>query len=302
MRYTRFHSIKVGCVDVNRHCFRLSLSASFSTSHRAIAASSPLKTLAAAEEPNAEVVQQPTSQHSQHGSAHQQVLHRPLDQPAQQPRDDDQVVSDIERELEQEHQRQQQLVVSAAMQAMGALPPNAVFKVPAAPLDMVNAIRNCNGTCSQRKQKTLDSDEAAVQEEWDAIPHETSAPSSGASALPAQASAAAQLAAAISYDEALAALAAADMSAAVPSVVLYEPPTSCFGRLLHCFGRPSLHIENAANELQLPFLLALTPYDRYPSFVMLIYCCMLSTAFNDTVQVERHACVHHHHVLLQNYR
>ncbi len=137
----------------------------------------------------------------------------------------------------------------------------------------MNAIPNNNGSCVQRKQKTLDSDEAAVQEEWDAIPHETSAPSSGASALPAQASAVA-LAAALSYDEALAALAAADMSAAVPSVVLYEPPTSCFGRLLHCFGRPSLHIEDAANELQLPFLLALTPYDRYRSLLPLICCCI----------------------------
>jgi hypothetical protein len=118
-----------------------------------------------------------------------------------------------------------------------------------------------NDSPLQRKQKVLDQDEAAVQEEWDAIPHESSALRSGASALPAHASAAAQLTATMSYDEALAALAAADMSAAVPRVVMYEAPTSCFGRLLHCFNRPSLHIQNAEDELQLPFLLALTPYD-----------------------------------------
>jgi hypothetical protein len=51
------------------------------------------------------------------------------------------------------------------------------------------------------------------------------------------------------------------MSAAAPRVVLYEAPASCFGRLLRCFGRPTLHIQNADEELQLPFLLALTPYD-----------------------------------------
>ena len=115
----------------------------------------------------------------------------------------------------------------------------------------------------QRKQKTLDRDEAAVQEEWDAIPHETPALSSGASAAAGEAAAAAvQPVATISYDDALAALAAADMSAAAPSVVLYEAPASCLGRLLHCFSRPSLHIQNAEEELRLPFLLALTPFDR----------------------------------------
>jgi hypothetical protein len=124
----------------------------------------------------------------------------------------------------------------------------------------------------QRKQKVLDQDEAAVQEEWDAIPQESSAVRSGASVFPAHASAAAQLTATMSYDEALAALAAADMSAAVPRVVMYEAPTSCFGRLLHCFNRPSLHIQNAEGELQLPFLLALTPYDGYDSLFALLMC------------------------------
>ena len=107
----------------------------------------------------------------------------------------------------------------------------------------------------QRKQKVLDVDEAAAQEEWDAIADE--APS-GAPALSAS-----QVPSTISYDEAVAALTAVDMSAAVPRVVLYEAPASCFGRLLQCFSRPSLHIQNAEEELQLPFLLALTPFDGY---------------------------------------
>ncbi len=100
-----------------------------------------------------------------------------------------------------------------------------------------------------------------MQEEWDAIPLETSARASAAAAPTSDTPPAVST---ISYDDALASLAAADMSAAVPRVVLYEAPASCFGRLLHCFGRPSLHIQNADEELQLPFLLALTPYDGCP--------------------------------------
>ncbi len=101
----------------------------------------------------------------------------------------------------------------------------------------------------------LDADEAAAQEEWDAIPDEAPCNSAAASVS--------QPPATISYDEALSALAAVDMSAAIPRVVLYEAPASCFGRLLQCFSRPSLHIQNAEEELQLPFLLALTPFDGY---------------------------------------
>ncbi len=52
-----------------------------------------------------------------------------------------QVADDIQRELELQHQRQQQEVVSAAMQAMGALPPNAVFKVCAY---LPSACPSCN--------------------------------------------------------------------------------------------------------------------------------------------------------------
>ena len=114
---------------------------------------------------------------------------------------------------------------------------------------------------SQRKQKVLDQDEAAVQEEWDAIPLESSARplvAAVAAAAPVDASPFAT----ISYDDALAALAAVDMSSAAARVVLYEAPASCFGRLLHCLSRPSLHIQNAEEELRLPFLLALTPFDR----------------------------------------
>lgn len=99
-----------------------------------------------------------------------------------------------------------------------------------------------------------------MQEEWDAIPLEDSARSSSASAVSASAAAAPQPSA-ISYDDALAALVAVDMSAAAARAVVYEAPASCFGRMLHCFSRPSLQIQNADEELRLPFLLALTPFD-----------------------------------------
>ncbi len=49
----------------------------------------------------------------------------------QEPAADQQIVDDLQREMDLQYQRQQQEVVSAAMQAMGALPPNAVFKVTA---------------------------------------------------------------------------------------------------------------------------------------------------------------------------
>ncbi len=219
--------------------------------------------------------------------------------PVQEPRpDDQQVVDDIQRELELQYQRQQQDVVSAAMQAMGALPPNAVFKVPAAALPLLARFSLCSFSDArwQRKQKTLDRDEAAVQEEWDAIPHETSARPSATSAAAGEASAAAvQPVATISYDDALAALAAADMSAAAPSVVLYEAPASCFGRLLHCFSRPSLHIQNAEEELLLPFLLALTPFDRYACLCVFL---LLRSTLTLALQFQRHAHGHDRHVLL----
>jgi hypothetical protein len=111
----------------------------------------------------------------------------------------------------------------------------------------------------------LDQDEAAVQEEWDSIPDESTALSSdaGASASPAEVAATTSSRPTISYDEALKALAGSDMSAMVPKVVLYEAPSSCFGLLLHCFSRPTLHIRNSDDELLLPFLLALTPFDGY---------------------------------------
>jgi hypothetical protein len=101
-----------------------------------------------------------------------------------------------------------------------------------------------------------------VQEEWDAIPLESSDRPSGTIAGAAEAAAAAQPLLTVSYDEALAQLAAADMSDAAARVVLYEAPASCFARILHCFSRPSLQIQNAEEELRLPFLLALTPFDR----------------------------------------
>jgi hypothetical protein len=123
----------------------------------------------------------------------------------------------------------------------------------------------------------LDQDEAAVQEEWDAIPLESSARPSVAAVAAASADAApvdASPFATISYDDALAALAAVDMSSAAARVVLYEVPASCFGRLLHCLSRPSLHIQNAEEELRLPFLLALTPFDRCftPTFTSMFLC------------------------------
>ena len=114
--------------------------------------------------------------------------------------------------------------------------------------------------------------QAFVQEEWDAIPHEAPArPSAAATAAAAAAgsgssgaAAAAADAAPISYEEAAAALAAAgvcvyacmrvcvcvcantaaDMSSQAQLAVVYEPPSSCFGRLLHCFQRPQLHVRN----------------------------------------------------------
>jgi hypothetical protein len=92
--------------------------------------SSPLKTIASAAEHDAGTQQHP-SQNAQPESADQQAQHPSLVRPVQEPRSGDQVVDDIERELELQHQRQQQDVVTAAMQAMGALPPNAVFKVSA---------------------------------------------------------------------------------------------------------------------------------------------------------------------------
>jgi hypothetical protein len=127
----------------------------------------------------------------------------------------------------------------------------------------------------QRKQKVLDVDEAAAQEEWDAIPDE--APSGAPALSPSQHPST------ISYDEAVAALTAVDMSAAVPRVVLYEAPASCFGRLMQCFSRPSLHIQNAEEELQLPFLLALTPFDGYhPLFAALYPSSSLVCRLNPT--------------------
>ena len=69
------------------------------------------------------------SQQAELESADKQVQPHSLDSPTRETHSADQVVDDIERELELQHQRQQQEVVTAAMQAMGALPPNAVFKV-----------------------------------------------------------------------------------------------------------------------------------------------------------------------------
>ncbi len=77
------------------------------------------------------MTQQHPSHTAQPESANQQPQHQSLVRHVQEPRNGDQVVDDIERELELQHQRQQQDVVTAAMQAMGALPPNAVFKVSA---------------------------------------------------------------------------------------------------------------------------------------------------------------------------
>jgi hypothetical protein len=52
-------------------------------------------------------------------------------QPQPAARNDQQIVDDLQRDADLQYQQQQQDVVSAAMQAMGALPPNAVFKVAA---------------------------------------------------------------------------------------------------------------------------------------------------------------------------
>jgi hypothetical protein len=78
---------------------------------------SPQKTAAV------EMTQQPSSRVAPHENAEN------TPGPHLLPRGAYQVADDIQRELELQHQRQQQEVVSAAMQAMGALPPNAVFKV-----------------------------------------------------------------------------------------------------------------------------------------------------------------------------
>ncbi len=100
-----------------------------------------------------------------------------------------------------------------------------------------------------------------MQEEWDAIPHDVpraaaAAGGGGAAAAgPAHAAAAAEPLS-ISYEDAVAALAACDTSGVAHAAVMYEPPSSCFGRLLHCFSRPSLNIQNAEQELQVTAVFA----------------------------------------------
>ena len=84
--------------------------------------SSPLKSAAAASVV-AETTQQPSPRITLIDNAEKAA------QPQLESDGAHQVADDIQRELELQHQRQQQEVVSAAMQAMGALPPNAVFKV-----------------------------------------------------------------------------------------------------------------------------------------------------------------------------
>ena len=102
-----------------------------------------------------------------------------------------------------------------------------------------------------------------MQEEWDAIPHDVPRAAGGgggvavaaAAAGPSHTAAAAE-SLSISYEDAVAALAACDTSGVAHAVVMYETPSSCFGRLLHCFSRPSLNIQNAEQELQVTAVLA----------------------------------------------
>ncbi len=84
--------------------------------------SSPLKSAAAANVV-AETTQQPSPRITLNDNVEKAAQSHIVSDGAHQ------VADDIQRELELQQQRQQQEVVSAAMQAMGALPPNAVFKV-----------------------------------------------------------------------------------------------------------------------------------------------------------------------------
>lgn len=108
--------------------------------------SSPLKaSLACAAPPGDDEVSQPAPSQTAHRTAaveqqQPEARSRPVQE---QHRDGQHVVDEIQRELELQYQRQQQEVVSAAMQAMGALPPNAVFKVPAAAPPLLASFSFC---------------------------------------------------------------------------------------------------------------------------------------------------------------